>query len=272
MPLPQGFSEFEHLQDLTRREHNRAVRDYFKNQADDDISTPKAGLKHACLIKDEDSAAMTQMRMWLFEITVRHAQSIQVPVYGIPTTAFQEQRKFKPQIQLYFQEDHNDVEAGYSPITGEISFRLMNQESTSLSNSEVTSYANKVKTAFAKPSFVWKKGKELYSYTDWDKGYQLQLLCRNETEAKRVVEQVLDIQSHSPNWERLRKNEATDPAASYPTIPGNQTILGKSRKKPRRRPIADVRFQYSLLHVYGLPRAITLVDRTGLFTKPVATL
>ncbi len=135
-----------------------------------------------------------------------------------------------------------------------------------------TTYANKVKTAFAQPSFVWKKGKELYSYTDWDKGYQLQLLCRNETEARRVVEQVLDIQSHSPNWERLRKNEAVDAASSYPTIPGTQTILGKSRKKPRRRPIADVRFQYALLHVHGLPRAITLVDRSGLFANPVVTL
>jgi predicted dinucleotide-binding enzyme len=66
MPLPEGFSEFEHLQDLIRLEHNKVVRAYFKNQADNDISTPKAGLKHACLIKDDDSAAMTQMRQWLF--------------------------------------------------------------------------------------------------------------------------------------------------------------------------------------------------------------
>ncbi|MBN3959253.1 hypothetical protein [Nostoc sp. NMS8] len=98
MPLPDNFSEFEHLQDLVRLEHNKAVKAYFKNQEDDDISTPKASLKHACLIKDEDTAAMTQMRLWLFEITIGHAQSLQTPIYGIPVQELQRESKFRPQI------------------------------------------------------------------------------------------------------------------------------------------------------------------------------
>ncbi|MHC5772098.1 MAG: hypothetical protein ACYTXI_42620, partial [Nostoc sp.] len=63
MPLPEGFSEWENLQDLVRLDHNKAVTSYFKNQEDNDISTPKARLKHTCLIKDEDTATMTLMRM-----------------------------------------------------------------------------------------------------------------------------------------------------------------------------------------------------------------
>ncbi|NJL61818.1 MAG: hypothetical protein HC903_08290 [Methylacidiphilales bacterium] len=264
-------NDVELFQNFCRLQVNKEVRKFFIGTiAENDLSTPRGLAKNICLHKDVDSMDLTIGRLIAYYFVCGGFEG--TPIYGIPTTAFQEQRKFKPQIQLYFQEDHNDVDAGYSPITGEISFRLMNQESTTLSNSEVTTYANKVKTAFAQPSFVWKKGKELYSYTDWDKGYQLQLLCRNETEAKRVVEQVLDIQSHSPNWERLRKNEAVDAASSYPTVPGTQTILGKSRKKPRRRPIADVRFQYALLHVHGLSRAITLVDRSGIFANPVVTV
>ena len=269
MPLPSNFNEFEHLQDLIRLEHNKAVRAYFKNQPDDDISTPKASLKHACSIKDQDTAAMTQMRLWLFEVTCRHAQSLQAPIYGIPTTAFQEQRKFKPQIMLFFQEDLNDVEVGYAPVTGEISFRIMDEETETINMLKINSFANKIKLAFTNPSFIWKKGKELFSYTDWKKGYQLQLLCRNETEAKRVVEQVLDIQGHAPDWKKLAINTNAEPSQAFPTIPTSQNILGKSRKLPRKRPIADVRFQYALLHVHGLTNSICLIDRTGTYSNPL---
>ncbi|MFM6722922.1 MAG: hypothetical protein ACKPJF_00415 [Dolichospermum sp.] len=75
MPLPQGFNEWEHLQDQIRFHHNKLVDSYFKNQGNEDISTPKASLKHACKIKDSDSAAMTQIRLWLFEVTAGHSQS-----------------------------------------------------------------------------------------------------------------------------------------------------------------------------------------------------
>lgn len=105
MTIPKGFNEWENLQDLVRKDHNRDVREYFKNQNDNDISTPKSRLKHTCLIKDEDTAAMTQLRMWLFEITVGRAQSIQRPVYGIPVQELQRITKFKPQIKLFFKEE-----------------------------------------------------------------------------------------------------------------------------------------------------------------------
>lgn len=42
MPLPENFSEFEHLQDMLICDHNKVVRKYLKNQDDDDISTPKS--------------------------------------------------------------------------------------------------------------------------------------------------------------------------------------------------------------------------------------
>lgn len=272
MGLPEGFSEWEHLQDMVRLEHNKMARKFFSDTNDDSVGTPREKLKHACIIKDNDTGVMTFMRLWLFEVNVRHTQSIQAPIYGIPVTAFKEQRKYKPQIKLYFQEDYDDVETGYAPITGEITFRLMDEEYNTISKTFIESLANKVKTSFAAPSFVWKKGKELYCYAEWKKGYQLQLLCRDETEAKRVIEQVLDIQSHSPNWKHLTKSEAAQPATKYPTIPGNVTVLGKSRRLPRQRPIADVRFIYATLHIHELPNPVVLIDRSGLYQNPVVKI
>jgi hypothetical protein len=72
------------------------LRDYFRNQPDNDISTPKPSLKHACKIKDEDTAIMVQMRMWLFEVTAGHLDSILPRFYGMPIEEFQRDRRFRP--------------------------------------------------------------------------------------------------------------------------------------------------------------------------------
>ena len=93
MALPENFSEFEHLQSVVRRVHNRAVKQFFKNQTDNDISTPKASLKHACLIKDNDSQPVMMQRQWLFEVTAGHAQSLAPEMYGIPVAEYQREVK-----------------------------------------------------------------------------------------------------------------------------------------------------------------------------------
>jgi len=71
----------------------------------------------------------------------------------------------------------------------------------------------------------------------------LQLLCRNETTAKELINKVLDLQNDTPDWKFLKSNIADNENDSFPYNPGTQTILGKSRQKPHRRPMVDVRFQ-----------------------------
>lgn len=270
MALPDNFSDFEHLQDVWRRIHNRRVNEHFRDLADPDtdweaeIETPRGNLRVACTMKDADTADMCTIRTLLFWLVLGEAAALQAPIYGMPTFDYQEVRKFRPQIQLYFQEDYNDVAEGYAPVTGEISFRLMNQTSETLSQSEVTQYATRVRNAFASGSgFVWKKGKVMCAYTDRARGYQLQLICRNKAEGKSLIEQVLDIQNHTPDWKYLNTSENEEVMQQYPIVPPNQVILGRSRRLPRARPIADVRFQFAALHIWGLPKPIVLVDRSG---------
>ncbi|MDZ7969063.1 MAG: hypothetical protein RM368_29615 [Nostoc sp. DedSLP03] len=100
MPLPDNFNEWEFLQDTVRRWHNKTVSQWFKNQEVNDISTPKAALRHACIMKDEDTATMTMMRLWLFEVTAGHTQSLQAPIYGVPVQELQRNVKYKPQVKL----------------------------------------------------------------------------------------------------------------------------------------------------------------------------
>ena len=261
MPLPNNFSEWEHLQDQIRRIHNKQVRDYFSDiTVDDDLATPRASLRHACIMKDEDTATMAQLRLWLFEVTAGHAKSLQPDIYGIPVTTFQEQNEFKPQIHLYFCESFKNVETGYSPVEGEISFKLTEPQYENITPTEARTLANRVKSAMAIPPFTWKKGRTICTYRDLAKGYRLRLYVTSESEAKRIIEQVLDIRSHTPDWDYLTVSESR---ASFPITPPMKTIYGKSRRLPRKRPRADVKFRYATLHLYGVQNPITLVDTTG---------
>ncbi len=268
MPLPENFSEWEHLQDQLRRVHNKEVSRWFKSTEIDSVATPKASMRQACMMKENDTSTMTVLRMFLFYINCGKARDFHPPMYTLPISGNADRVVGHPQIKLFFLEDREDVEPGYDPIAGEIGIRLMSETTETLTMANAKALAVKCKTAFGTGSgFVWRKGKESYSYTEIKRGYRLKILARSESEAKRVIEQVLDLQSHTPNWDYLNKNEAVNAVARYPTNPGNRTILGKTYKKFRKRPIADVRFQHAELHVEGLPKPLILFDHSGRYYR-----
>lgn len=258
MSLPKGFSEWENLQDLVRKDHNKSVLSYFKNQPDNDVSSPKARLKHTCLIKDEDTATMTLIRMWLFEVTVGHAQSIQRPVYGIPVTVFQEERKFKPQVKLHFFESYDEETHKDTPQSeGEITFRLMDKTSETISRVDAERLAKEIKNVFTRPTvFVWSKGWFKATYLDPDKGYDLRLLVKSKQEGEQVVRKILDIQNHSFDRDYFQFVEHD---RTYPLNQGTHRVYGRTVKKPIKRRRADVKFRYAQLLIWGKPNPINLV-------------
>lgn len=262
MALPKDFNEVENLQDIVRREHNKAVRQWFKNQADNDVSTPKARLKHSCIIKDDDSLLMSLQRQWLFEVTVGKTQAIQAPVFSAIELDEISEVKYRPQVQLFFQESQtaSTYDPSFYPVKGEISFRLMDETSTTMTRTKAEALARKIKQEFTKPLFVWEKGWYYCSYRDLEKGYQLKLLVKSKAEGERVVKQALKIQSHTfdNNHFQFVEHERT-----YPAVPSTSLIYGRTRKKGRSRPRADVRFRHAKLLIHGLNNAINLVDAGG---------
>jgi hypothetical protein len=268
MPLPENFNEFEHLQDMIRREHNKAVRAYFKNQEDNDISTPKAALKHASLLKDEDTATMTLMRQWLFEITVGHAQAVQRPVYGIPWYEVQTERTFKPQVKLYFLEPYNfNIHDDGTPrLEGEITFRLMDESSETISRTKAEILARSIKSVFATPPFIWNKGHFKCTYFDADRGYEFKLLVINKAEGERMIRAVLDIRNHPFDRDYI---QFIDNDRTYPINPGTHRVYGRTVKKFARRRTADVKFRYAQLLIWGKQNPINLVATSGTRLKSV---
>ncbi|MBD2259910.1 hypothetical protein [Pseudanabaena sp. FACHB-2040] len=274
MPVPPEFNHVEHLQSVYRRWLNREVREWFRSadgdEQDDDITTPRGSLLVACTHLDSDSLIMTQMRQQLFD-RIR-LQKFQIPVVGIPTGSVEESRRYRPQIMLYFQEDQADVYSEYAPVTGEISVRLMNHTSETITPAIANQMANRIQVNFGTGGgYIWRKGKHMMSYIDRNKGYQLQLLVRNEGDGRQLIDRVLDLQTDTPNWSKAQYKENLEPVEAYPTLPDRERVYGEVRRLPRKRPIADVRFQFAVLHVWGLTNPVPLVDRTGLWPSALAS-
>ena len=277
MTIPAEFNDVEHLQTTIRRYLNRVIKEDFAELNDNtgnwtpSVSSTRGAMRHALTHKDNDPIQVTIARMMLYYFTYSGAAHLQAPVYGVPTYIFDERFTYKPQITLFFRQDKNTVGTGKNAAEGEISFRLMNETSTSLTQTEVNNYATKVKNNFTNPTnFTWSKGRAKATYTDMEKGYQLKLLVTTKAEAKSVITAVLTIQGHTPDWEFLNFQENDDAASRYPDVPGSQVILGKTVKKPRKRPIENVKFRYATLLIHGLPAPITLVDTT--YRRPNAIL
>ncbi|PZV07827.1 MAG: hypothetical protein DCF32_06245 [Leptolyngbya sp.] len=274
MALPDNFSEAEHLQDLFRRYANRQVREFFSDLGGEDwepdIGTTRGSLRHGATHKDDDSLPMTLLRWELFNYVRR--LKFDVPMMGIPLMSNDVERKYKPQIFLNFIEDLGDVDAGYAPVTGLVSFRLMDHTSETITPTIAQTYANRIKTNFSVGSgYVWRKGRTMVTYSDWKKGYQLQILCRSESNGRDLIDRVLDIQNDTIDTSKLVIKENQNESAAYPIIPPNDRIYGETRRTPRKRPLADVRFQYAVLHVHGLSNGIPLVDRTSLYPSALAS-
>jgi len=276
--MPEGWNEFEFLQQIVRNTHNKIVREAFKDLGGDDwepdystmtaANGGRAALRHACTHKDNDSEGMTQFRLWLFYMVARKARDLQAPVYAVPYCDVREM-VFKPQVKLYFSETRSDKndnittpdERRIYPLDAEISFRVMNETSSSFTKIEAERLAKDIKRIFAAPKpYRFKKGRTKVNYRDEDNGYRLSLLVFSESEGKEVINKVLDVQKKTIEQHNLTVSEK-----QAHELAKNVTILGKTQKTAQRRPIGYVTFRYAALKLYGLRRDLILVDASGRF-------
>lgn len=272
MALPNNFSPWEHLQNVVRQTHNKVVRDYFSDLGNGDeeweaeITTPRGALRVACTVDDNDTADMTLIRMLLFNFTLGYKDADAVDDNANELTVIN--RSKKPTIKIYFTEPKDEVEDGYRRLEGVIGFRIMGGVDAVNSETELRAFATRIRNEFAKPTrFIWRRGKTMYSYSDWDKGYQMQILGREESNIKELISKVLSVQNHTPEWEFLNISNNDQPTQAYPTVPQTTTLLGKTRRVARRRPIGNVRYSFSTIKIPGLPERIVLHDSTGLKSK-----
>jgi hypothetical protein len=187
-----------------------------------------------------------------------------VQVYGMPTIAYQETHRFVPQILLYFIEDLEDVEEGWSPVNGFVKTKVIGENSDTITEAKAKSLANKIKSEFAANNgYVWRKGKVICSYKDLDAGLQTWGPFRDKADAQALYTKVLSLQGKTFQASKMNFKENANASEAYPIVPPTKRIYGEQRKLPRKFPIADVRFVRAELHIWGRPKPVILIDRSG---------
>lgn len=188
--------------------------------------------------------------------------------YSIPVTTFQDQFHFPPQIKLVFRQSRKEVINNKATIRYEICFRIMNETNSSITPAKALALAQKIKLEMVTGTlFKINKGKLIITYLDKAKGYDFRLRVVDENEGRRIINKVLDIQDHTPEWERLVVHESKAP---FPELPSKELIYGENRRPPRRRPVGLVPFKWAEMHVWGLNAPVSLVDTTGSRDTPLA--
>lgn len=276
MPLPQGFNEFEFLQDLVRRWQNRIVKEEFNHLGGDDfdpdISISEQALRHACTIKDNDSAEMVTMRLYLYYFLHGKARKLQPPIYGTPLPVYKENTEItsNPQIYLFFSQDEDAVPDGKNPIRAEYHINLERNIPEATWETEVTQLAQKIRSEFATPTYVFAKGKNIYWYRQKRYAHQFKVYASLETEAEQLIRKMLALQDQVYDEDCFVESKPKRNSVNNPV--GTILRFGRQRQKPRWRPTANVRFRWATLQTPELPNDdIVLVDTTNSFSDVILT-
>jgi hypothetical protein len=255
-------NDIELFQSFCRKFFNRTVKEHFKDVTNDDSDTlsrsvPRQLIKRICLHKDKDPMILTVGRLLIWWVEARGL--FDEFIYGIPSTDFEITHTYYPQVKLHFREDKYEASTNSRrPARSEVSFRWRQDDYSTVN---INLLATKIVADFANPPFFFKQGKKLFSYVDKTKGYFFNVTTEDETDAKKIIEQVIKIQDNAePDWENKLKYH--EDKINY-LLPGTVRVLGDTKAKPKKRPTATVKFAYAELFIPGLTKPIILVDRTG---------
>ncbi len=256
--------EWANQKSFLRKVHNREVNEWFRDVEENELldnSTARKQAKKSCLIQSRDTQNMTLIKMLTFRQLVEQSHLIS-NCYGIPIDSYQETVRFRPQVHLFFSQDSSAVSGDREPVRGQISFRLMNESSASMTEAKAKLLATRIKNEFAlNNGYIWRKGKLKCFYKDLETGLILNILSLSEADGKEVINKVIDVLEANYNNNYLK---ISDPQRNSETNPTTSSLVyGKLRKNIRWRPIANVRFKYASLSVYGMKHRIVLVDRTN---------
>jgi hypothetical protein len=164
-------------------------------------------------------------------------------------------------LRINFPDEHH-VDPGYQAVDMECSWRLVNETSQTITKAKLTALANKIKTKFGSGNgYVFRKGRKIISYRNKSQGYEFLIRARELEDGRGLIRDILTMNGDSLEPELLRISEVDDETNAFPANPGTQTILGKRRNKPRKRPVTNVRFKYAYAFIDGIGQPIYLYSR-----------
>jgi hypothetical protein len=180
-------------------------------------------------------------------------------VYSAPANI--PEKSFRPEIVLKFYQLKSDT-TGQRPVDMEKRFRLMNETKKTLTVEKLKTIAEKIYQKFASPPFRFEKGNDPYTYNDPELGYHFLIWAKDGSEARRLCDQLLEIQTHSFENEYFRKGSVPADTGEYSQVPEKETILGEVKELPIKGKPGIVTFRFAYANL-GHNIIVNLVDLTG---------
>ena len=177
--------------------------------------------------------------------------------------------KGKPQVILNFYEQEEDVEEGYDPLEGHLSFRInasedWSNEKDNLSVADIEKIAKRIKEEFVLPTpYKWHKGKDTVSYNNKKDGVATWGYFYNKSEGQQIFEKLCKVAEVTYEPWKLRYTEVEQANVAYPTIPPTRNVFGQQSKGIRKRGVGYVVFENAYLYLSSFKRPILLVSKNG---------
>lgn len=263
MPVSRIWAYYRKLY-MMPYSYNGEVNRYFTENAD---NSDLDETKKLCLITATDSRQTAMIRQEVFYHRVLKTH-LRTNDYRCPD-ADNGNIRYHPQVTMFFKEDTRATTDGNRPVTAEISFRLMNETTPTLTKANVTALATEIWNTFGGSTpYKFNKGKHYVYYLDEENGYDFRILVMSKTEGERVIKSVLSLRNHVFNEDYFR---FSDSEKSNTTPPKTVTVLGRQRKLNRWRPNAIVSFMWADLYVHGLKpnEQPVLADCSGTKRNPI---
>lgn len=176
----------------------------------------------------------------------------------------------KPKLKLYFVEVNYSTDLERDIADGQIAgIRLVEFDATSISRANAVALGEKIRDTFN--GFIWQKGKHNLSYSDPEKGYNIQILCDTKDGGLEVLSKVLSLRDHEVENKRVYFKENNAPDEAFPDNKEEVQRLGRTIKKRVQRPICTVKLRAAFLYVDGIIKPEVLYDNSGYYPKPYVT-
>lgn len=146
----------------------------------------------------------------------------------------------------------------------EKSFLLMKPEHAPeiLDLEKLKTLAQLVHTKFDNLEFT--TGQKAYTYNSPEQGFnRVWGYFASEADAMRLFEQLLDIQSFSPEWERLTESRVVQPGSRFQDPPEKVTQAGIRIRSERERPTALMKFDYAYVKFPHFRDEIPIANQYG---------
>lgn len=168
----------------------------------------------------------------------------------------------RPYLKLYFRQPAAEVAAGRQAAQMEITINIMDKTDLTIDKNDLIALATRITEQFNpnENPYKHKKGKNYYTYHDWANGYQLQLLANTESEARQTLLKILAIRQHQLNEKYWKESRAVNVNLAYPNTEEEVQIMGKTYKKPLRRPSVNVSFRWARLTLPSIGKHFILVS------------